>query len=264
LFFQLSDQSANSAGWLFTFASKTFTNAVAGRSTVTSAAFQALLNGWYRLEVVVHFSSVAAQLHFNRGAWNDTSGDGTNGATGFVEGAQSEDGMAFVTSYIPTTTVAVTRAEDDAIITSIPWFNSTQGTAIYSFIPEGELGAVNNQYVYAFSDGTTTNSIYSDIIATSAVVGGIGSNISGEALGTSVGTISTTGLAYKNAAHRFAENGSLDTAGTFGGATLPTGISQLMLGNFLVGASSPCDCWERAFTYYNTAMSAAQLQAQTR
>lgn len=49
-------------------------------------------------------------------------------------GAQQEEG-AFPTSYIPTTTAAVTRAQDRATIPSVAWWDTTNSTFYISYTP---------------------------------------------------------------------------------------------------------------------------------
>jgi hypothetical protein len=78
-------------------------------TNVNSPKITAFGNGWYRCSVV---ATVATQSSFQMSADGITTtytGDGTSGI--FVWGAQFESG-AFVTSYIPTTTVGLARSAD--------------------------------------------------------------------------------------------------------------------------------------------------------
>jgi hypothetical protein len=120
----LSDGSVTSAA----AAAGTFTNASAAAGTSVG-------NGWYRFALT--FTSGTETSLRNRVSIRDsvaTTGDGTSGA--YVWGAQLEAG-AFPTSYIPTTTTALTRSADVASVNTLsPWFNATEGTIFVEASPQ--------------------------------------------------------------------------------------------------------------------------------
>jgi hypothetical protein len=102
-----------------------------GTSTAATGSITSVGNGWYRCVLVATATTAASttnmriKLATGDGAESYT-GDGTSGI--FVFGAQLEAG-AFHTSYIPTTTTALTRAADVASVNTLsPWYNSVAGT----------------------------------------------------------------------------------------------------------------------------------------
>jgi hypothetical protein len=101
------------------------TQAITPASGVT-ASMQNVGNGWYRLigtktfaksNVDDRWSSIYVEFH----------GATTAGKSFYLWGAQQELGPS-ATSYIPSTTAAVTRAADVFSIPTAAWYNATTGT----------------------------------------------------------------------------------------------------------------------------------------
>ncbi len=94
-------------------------NAVVGDGVLDSSSIESLANGWYRLTINTHMSVTHANstLAFYPCASGDGLTTTTNGHSMYVWGAQAEAG-AFASSYVPTTTVTVTRAADNITISS--------------------------------------------------------------------------------------------------------------------------------------------------
>jgi len=91
-------------------------------------------NGWYRCVLV--FSSAPSSVKFING--NNVAG------SCYIWGAQLEQEGAFATSYIPTTTSALTRNADVATMTGTnfsDWWNPTEGTISCAFSPIGVAGS---------------------------------------------------------------------------------------------------------------------------
>jgi hypothetical protein len=73
-------------------------------------------------------------------------------------GAQLESSAAYATSYIPTTTAAVTRLADAASKTGITsLIGQTEGTLFVDFVYKPILASGQDTYRVSLSDGTYTN-----------------------------------------------------------------------------------------------------------
>ena len=119
-------------------------------------------NGFYRCSVTLLTSTSSAIGFFisTDGSTINHTGDGTSGL--FLFGAQLETG-AYATSYIPTTTAAVTRLADACSKTGISsLIGQTEGTlfAEGSAISTGSGTGLNDSgYLFAISDNTLDNQI---------------------------------------------------------------------------------------------------------
>jgi hypothetical protein len=133
--------------------------------TNVSSSIQNAGNGWYRCIitattdasttglVLIGPSPTATWVPGSRGSpiYNGASGDL------LIYGCQFEQG-AFATSYIPTTTAALTRNADVATMTGTnfsDWYNATEGSFECQF-QDYAPGALFSNYLL-ISDGTTAN-----------------------------------------------------------------------------------------------------------
>lgn len=114
---------------------------VSGDST-TSGKIQDAGNGWYRCSIVAKFGAVNASggLVINLDDSNGISytGDGTSGV--YIWGSQIEQGLV-ATSYIKTTTAAVTRAADIITGTGLVYTTLTESNPEWSSATTYALGA---------------------------------------------------------------------------------------------------------------------------
>lgn len=239
--------------------------------TGTSNGMQQLPNGWWRCWVTLTSTSTSGFVNVGCSnaavpTYDGATGNATYAGTGTAFQAwgfqlEVDNGLGVPSSYIPTTTASATRTADKAIITSIPWFNAATGTIVVNGIPAG-LNSNNAVYTAAFSDGTTSNSIVSQI-STSAKSQGVitVSSSAGTSAGTTTAltanTIFKTALAYNSGANTFYTNGTADGAGTFAASTLPSGISQLNFGMREDGSNAFIG-WLRLFNYYNNTFTPTQ------
>ena len=116
-------------------------------------------NGFYRCSVTLLTSTSSAIGFFisTDGSTINHTGDGTSGL--FLFGAQVEVG-AYATSYIPTTTAAVTRLADECSKTGISsLIGQTEGTLFAEFNYEGVANTATGDRIIAISDGTDQNRI---------------------------------------------------------------------------------------------------------
>lgn len=130
---------------------------VAGTATSCTSGIQAYANGWYRCWIT-HTGGAGAGSPICRmgptNADNVTSYTGDNTSGIYLWGAQIE-AAAFPSSYIPTTTVAVTRTADSCTRTLGAEFSATAGSVIVQGRASGGQDAANGDHVYEFNDGTT-------------------------------------------------------------------------------------------------------------
>lgn len=134
----------------FDFISKSFSGVSSG---VDSVAFSELDDGWYRVELISFGNSSNNVVRYGVG------GSAGAAATGdfYVWGAQLEE-LTFASSYIPTTTAAVTRTADVLSIPSanLPKWNEASSIAFsYDFLSatdpgftQGLFGVVGETYRY--------------------------------------------------------------------------------------------------------------------
>lgn len=189
----------------------------------TAVTIQAFPNGWYRCRVsaTAAASAVAGlRLFLASGGTTTYSGDNASGA--YIWGAQLEAG-AFASSYIPTTTISVTRTADSCIRTLGSEFSATVGTVVVAGRASGGQDASVGQAVWSFDDSTLN-----ERVCLTRSPGGDSANYivtdGGVAQATIAGTFSNL-TAFKSAAawaaNDFAHvfNGS---SGTDAAGTLPT------------------------------------------
>lgn len=180
--------------------------------------------------------------------------------TGSVTEAQLEAG-ANVTSYIPTTTAALTRSSDACSITGsnfTGFYNQSQGTIIAS----GSLNTITTNAgpeVFKSNDGTNNNRIQigmtnspSEAVRPVIVSGGVLTY--NATLGTAtIGVERKVGTAYNTNDARSVFNGTLGTQDT--SVTIPT-VNQALIGAGFSGTIS-------RLQYFKKRLPNAKLQALT-
>jgi hypothetical protein len=116
----------------FSFASARWnmsTKTLTSSSGVTATSIQEYPDGWVRVScTATSVSATNATMYIDTTNLGSFVGDGVNGF--YAWGAQYEQG-AFATSYIPTTTTALTRNADVATMTGTnfsDWYNASEGS----------------------------------------------------------------------------------------------------------------------------------------
>lgn len=234
------------------------TGAFVSKSTeVSSFAIQALPNGWFKVSGT--FTPTAS-------AGNAIACYAAQGATTYQAWGAQVVVFSGPSSYIATLSAGVLRAIDSAKATNIPWFNPAAGTLLVQAMIE-EINTVNAVTIASFNDGTTSNQI-KFIITTSGIpeaqitVAGVTKTSGGSLSAVTANTPFTLAISYKSGANLFSANGNADTAGTFGASALPTGITQLTIGDDGVSAQT-IDGWEQGIAYWNFNRSQTQINANT-
>jgi hypothetical protein len=214
-------------------------------------------NGWYRHIRTRTFSTTNASANIQFIIYDQI---GVN----YIWGGQLEAG-GYATSYIPTTTAAVTRNADVISKTGISsLIGQTEGT-IFAEIKVSKLLGTASRYIFHISDGTTNNRIYMAFSGSSSNV--LRARVfNGGTLQCSIDTsaITTTGtyrlaMAYKSNDIVFYVNGT--QIGTDTSASIPT-CSRVDLGHNYAGASQLNDGITNA-NIWKTRLTNAELASLT-
>jgi hypothetical protein len=241
----------------------TLTDYIVGNGSVTSKAVENYGNGWYRIRVTgqvtsaISGSSVAVVRKV-------TAGADTNGINGvLVWGAQVETGSV-ATSYIPTTTAAVTRNADVITLSGAVsgCIGQTEGT-IYAEVDIRTFANVG--LIATISDGTASNrvefykftdsKIYFDRISST------------QSAATGLGSSALTAGIFKVAVAYKSGDTTMYINGTQVGATQTQTFTFSSLTKINIGTSR-ADITQfndriRAAALYTTRLTNAQLQALT-
>ena len=221
-------------------------------------------NGWYRCVLsgvtsTAH-ASLRAIIYLNTfGSTSDTYG------TIHIWGAQLEAG-SFPTSYIPTTTAAVTRSADVCSITGSnfsSWYRQDQGTVFADFagfpIASGQFPRL-----LECSDGTSNNVIRlqqysSNTVRVSIIEGGL-SQMAQDGGTILQGNRGKTALAVStNDCAHVVNGGALSTDSS---VTIPTGITQATM-LCTLGGTNMANSTIRRLTYWPQRLPSSTLQTIT-
>ena len=266
----LNESTTLGAAVLFDLSAGTVLSSTGGGSPAPSGLIQAVGNGWYRCTMLLTQASTAnrtARIYVVDDATTTASnsilsrtGDGTSGV--YIWGAQLESG-AFPTSYIPTTTAAVTRSADVASMTGAnfsSWFNATEGVLCTDYAPAATavtLGAA------ALSDGTNNNRMIVRGMTTTSTTTflGVAGGVTQWNDGFSAATVTPTktALAYLQNNIAFTRNAASPITDV--SATIPT-VDRLRIGADGDGSNVFCGHIRR-IAYYPRRLTNAELLAIT-
>lgn len=216
-----------------------------------------LQNGVYRAEMVA--TGVVAA---NNNQLNIYAADTADTGDIYYGGVQAEDAL-YPSSYIPTTTVAVTRSADICRDTSISWFNATEGTFVCEF-EMISLTADINRFVYDVSNNSSTDRIDHYIqtngnYAYQGVDGGSGEwNFTNGSVKVAPPAGSRSASAYKlnDIALSVEGNAPNTVTGTIGT------VSEMNVGTAF-NESSPLNGWIRSISYYNKRLTNGEVKGMS-
>ena len=261
-------------GSVYGYAVVNLTNGVVTASNTANYSVEASTNGFYRISVTKTTSgtdfryisispSPTASPTLNSNNVPHFVGDGTSGI--YVWGAQLEAG-AFLTSYIPTTGAAATRASDLAEIpTSAFGYNNDQGSIAVEF--KSHKASSLDYGAFVLSDGSNVNRIAHFALPTDHRSSSINSNNLEVNIGAgSRGAPSElVKFAIAFAENNFAASLNGATAVTDTSVTIPSGLSKLALGYFYPSYphSNLINGHIKSIQYYPRRLTNAQLQELT-
>jgi hypothetical protein len=222
----------------------------------TTSQMQTLSNGWFRISTTVYKQTTNGNVIFALAEGGSLTYAGQAGAAGgYIFGAQLEVG-SFATSYIPTTTAAVTRAADDVSISSSnfsSFYDNNDGLifidSVLPYSPTNKTGAINGvtpvvstirPTLVSFEGATVADRIaivtenttlptatrFGNLVIYTggALQGNLGTNET-HFLTTSTGRVAAY---FKTGSFGITTNGNLATAATSG--SIPTNLNVMYIG----------------------------------
>jgi hypothetical protein len=258
LYFRIADSGAVNRTAFFNVS----TGVVGTLGTGFTASIQSVGNGIYRC--------IATMATAYAGAGTTVIGASDNGSnevyTGNglaaldIWGAQLELGTG-ASSPIPTTTAAVTRAADVALLAASG--ATYPMTVVATFTRAFDNGA--SDFVYQVDGGNSADRVTgtvngSDLAASSMTTGGVGQGISTSAATVAVGALTKIATRFDTSAVQLALNGTLATPSS--AVTLPSAPTTVRIG-LNDTASNPGNLMLARLQLYNRALPDAQLQSLT-
>ena len=228
-------------------------------------------NGWYRISFTATSTGVGIAyvlLGFtnnNPTATRLPSYAGQTDANVFIWGAQLEE-SPIATSYIPTTTGAVTRVKGDIYLTSASsLIGQTEGTLFVEV--DWRLTSGTSQYILTASDGTPINRILifnrNSPIQLRMYVAANNSELTNQGQSSTAYTgIQKFAFAYAENDFELYRNGSSISSDTSGSLASLGTLTTVDFGQSN-GASLQANMWIRAVALFTTRLSDAECEALT-
>jgi hypothetical protein len=224
-------------------------------ANIIASSIEEFPDGWYRISLTANSGaggSLAVAIYGDPGE-------------GFeCWGAQIEAG-AFPTSYIPTTTAAVTRSADVASITGAnfsSWYRQDEGTVFADATNLAVVPASDFQTIAAVSDGTNNNRIELGFLT--ATLGNLLVRESGASSVSLIPVVSTlrrvAAGAYSSSSAAVSYNGAVPSQGDT--VVLPT-VNKLDIGGLNSTAIKELNGTISRLTYFDRRLPNATLQAIT-
>ena len=222
-----------------------------------------LSNGWYRVggTITDNGGSTLLVVGISDGLASSYPGDGTSGI--YLWGAQLEAG-AFPTSYIPTTTAAVTRSADVASITGSAfsgWYRQDEGTV---FAEMDRNTAISNiSTVVSINDNSTNNRLHNfrqDSASFLAVISATGGTLDAAIGLTLANTSNRNRIAAAQSLNNLAAVANGGTVASDTSVAMPT-VNQMQIGNVI--SVSYFNGTIKRLTYWPTRLADTTLQSLT-
>lgn len=190
-----------------------------------------------------------------------TAGSLTLTVTGTVQYAQLEVG-SFATSYIPTTSVAVTRQADQASMAGTnfsSWYRQDEGTFLYEAFPKISDSSI--RVLYSASNGTDTYNIYSSASNVNHFV----VNNSGNQATLDAGSILESGalVAASYKANDFSAVINSGSIATDVSGSVPSNLDRLQIGSNYNGVLNPYNGTIKKLVYFPKKITSQELQSIT-
>jgi hypothetical protein len=250
----------------------TNTFATGGTNYIASSGFaQVLADGWVRLGMSFTANTTASGSScliaiVDSLAATRLLATTSTGLTVLSFGHQTENQGA-VTSFIPTYGTAATRAVENFTLSSIPWFNQTQGSIFVRAVP-AQSDTVNTRRIINFNDGTSNNRVELSRSGTQKIqnvsaVGGTATFNPNSTTNTIDYTVFQAIGTYSTTIRRITLNG--DTVATSATAGPSSGLTQAIIGSTVgIPNGNTFGGWLQEIRYYaDASASDAQIQAMT-
>ncbi len=247
---------------------------ISSTTNILNSKAQNVGNGWCRFSLTQTISSSSSTginiiLRSSTGATNYT-GDGTSGV--FVWGAQFEAGTS-ATSYIPTSSAAVTRAAESATFANVAWFAGATGSFEAEALTNRYLtdNSFANQYgaVFGLRDAGTTEAIRFSFYGFSSglprpwfsIISSSATQFNLYATPPASGVFSKFGVAFASGDYFLnVNNGTPST--TSSGSTVGT-VTSGQIGNDASNTNYPLNGSIKSFNYFNTRLPDADLNRRS-
>jgi len=238
---------------------------VDGQTSPSAYGIEAIGSGWYRcwISQTVAAGLGSAGFILVRGSNTTTTHDGDGSSGVYLWGAQVEAQSA-PTSYIPTTSAAVTRANDVLIYPGTSNLSLTEGTAFVAYTPD-RLCGTNPTFMTIYVDATNLMQLYlksTDSYKPSFFVYDGSTQAYMTATSAAVaGTTVVVAAVWKANDFRLYVNGSDEKSDT-SGAVL-SGTPTIGVGLYNDGTTAQMDGSDKHLLIYNRALSAAEILRDT-
>ena len=235
------------------------TDFTTGASSLTQMA-----NGWYR--AVITFTPTVTLTNPRAEVWYGVYGTSSpTDGTVYIWGSQLEAG-AFPTSYIPTTSAAVTRAVDVATVNILsPWYNTTESTLYTQFTSPVPTTVSASAAVVGFDDGTSSNryaNFYTSntgTVASNQVIAGVTSFTINGATGRTLTNTQKVATASAAGSYAISANGNTAVSDSF--ASPPPSVTTMRIG--LRPSGTQANLHLQRVLYYPRRLTNTEIQALT-